>query len=69
MTDPSGESDRRFPWPIFISELIGTAFLVGVGLSIVIFMFGEGTPMAGLIPSEFPSENAWFATFCRADGT
>ena len=54
MTDPSGESqsDRSCPWQVFLSELIGTALLVGIGLSIVIFMFGEGTPMAGLIPSE-----------------
>ena len=35
-----------------MSELIGTALLVLVGLSFVIFMFGKGTPMARLIPSE-----------------
>ena len=48
-------NDQRstpFPWRIFWSELIGTALLVLVGLSLVILMFGSGTPMATLIPSE-----------------
>jgi len=45
-------SDRRIPWSLFVSELIGTALLVLVGLSLVILMFGTGTPMASLIPSE-----------------
>jgi aquaporin Z len=43
---------RHIPWAIFVSELIGTGLLVLVGLSLVIFMFGTGTPMARLIPSE-----------------
>jgi aquaporin Z len=33
------------------AELSGTALLLMVGLSIVIFMFGTGSPMAQLIPS------------------
>lgn len=37
--------------PLFCSELIGTAFLNLVGLSIVIVMFGDGTPLARMIPS------------------
>jgi aquaporin Z len=45
-------NDRRIPWALFVSELIGTALLVLVGLSLVILMFGTGTPMARLIPSE-----------------
>ena len=45
-------NDRHIPWALFVSELIGTALLVLVGLSLVIFMFGTGTPMARLIPSE-----------------
>ena len=50
-------SDGKFeqppiPWALFVSELIGTALLVLVGLSLVILMFGAGTPMARLIPSE-----------------
>lgn len=42
----------QWPWQAFLSELIGTALLVLVGLSLVIFMFGAGTPMARLIPGE-----------------
>ncbi len=34
----------------FVSEFFGTALLLMVGLSIVIFMFGSGSPMADLIP-------------------
>jgi aquaporin Z len=34
----------------FVSEFIGTALLLLAGLSIVIFMFGSGSPMAQLIP-------------------
>ena len=41
-----------FPWREFASELVGTALLVLVGLSLVILMFGTGTPMARLIPDE-----------------
>ena len=39
-------------WRLFLSEWIGTAFLVMVGLSVVIVMFGKGTPMATIIPDE-----------------
>jgi aquaporin Z len=42
----------RFPWRVFYSELAGTALLLLVGLSAVIAMFGTGSPMARLIPSE-----------------
>ena len=49
----SKESNRRpIPWALFLSELIGTALLVLVGLSLVILMFGAGTPLARLVPSE-----------------
>jgi len=43
---------ERFPWRVFFSELIGTALLVLGGLSFVIFMFGSGSPMARILPSE-----------------
>jgi aquaporin Z len=46
------EKKDKFPWSIFFSELIGTALLVLIGLSIVIFMWGNGTPMAGIIPND-----------------
>jgi aquaporin Z len=42
----------RFPWRIFFSELAGTALLVLVGLSLVIVMFGAGSPIAGIVPNE-----------------
>jgi aquaporin Z len=45
-------NSRHIPWALFVSELIATALLVLVGLSLVVFMFGTGTPMARLIPSE-----------------
>ncbi|MHB8458324.1 MAG: aquaporin, partial [Acidimicrobiales bacterium] len=33
------------------SEMIGTALLVGIGLSIVIFDFGRGSPVSAVLPS------------------
>jgi len=39
---------HRFPWRPVLSEFIGTALLVLVGLSVVIAMFGTGNPMARL---------------------
>jgi len=42
----------HFPWRLYGFELIGTALLVLLGLSLVILMFGTGTPMSHLIPSE-----------------
>ncbi len=46
------QKNNQIPWKLFFSELIGTALLVLVGLSLVIFMFGTGSPIAHLIPSE-----------------
>jgi aquaporin Z len=46
------QSFPGIPWRIFVSELIGTALLVLVGLTLVILMFGTGSPMASLIPGE-----------------
>ncbi len=37
---------------LFWSEVIGSALLLLGGLSLVIFMFGTGTPMARILPSE-----------------
>jgi aquaporin Z len=39
-------------WRLFLYELSGTAVLVLVGLSVVIGMFGAGSPMTQLIPNE-----------------
>jgi aquaporin Z len=38
-------------WRLFLAESIGTALLLLGGLSVVIFMFGTGSPMVGLLPS------------------
>ena len=46
------ELNKPKNWRLYCSEMIGTAFLVFVGLSIVTFMFGTGTPMAHVIPNE-----------------
>jgi len=43
----SGEHRRQ----LYLSEAIGTALLVLGGLSVVIFMFGAGSPMERLLPS------------------
>ncbi|MEO6976653.1 MAG: aquaporin [Gallionella sp.] len=43
--------NRSFPWMLYGAELIGTALLVAVGLSIVILAFGQGSPVIQLIPS------------------
>ncbi|HSN16480.1 MAG TPA: aquaporin [Anaeromyxobacteraceae bacterium] len=45
------ETARR-AWPLWLSELIGTALLVAVGCSLVILDFGAGSPVAALVPSE-----------------
>lgn len=43
--------DLRNAGPRFFCELVGTALLVLVGLSLVIVMFGEGSPIAPILPS------------------
>jgi aquaporin Z len=40
------------PWQAYVSEFVGTALLVLVGLTIVILMFGAGSPGARAIPDE-----------------
>ncbi len=46
------KKDWRVRWRLFFSEMIGTGLLVFGGISIVIVMFGSGTPMARLLPNE-----------------
>jgi aquaporin Z len=43
---------QPFPWRLFLSELIGTAILLLVGLSVIILMSGSGTPVRQLIPDQ-----------------
>ena len=51
-----GKSQERqpFPWSLFLSELIGTGLLLLCGLSLVIFMFGTGSPVIRVILNEGP---------------
>lgn len=46
------EERRAFPWPLFCAELIGTGLLLMVGLSLVILMFGAGSPVARVVPGD-----------------
>ena len=53
MPDLGRERDRwRFPWRLFWSELIGTGLLLLCGLSLVIFMFGVGSPIQWVVLNE-----------------
>lgn len=42
--------DRSIPWMLYGAELIGTALLIAVGLSVVILAFGQGSPVLQYIP-------------------
>ena len=48
-------NSRRIPWALFVSELIGTALLVLIGLSLVILMFGTLLQLA-LLKSPEPKQ-------------
>ena len=41
---------EKFSWPIFWYEMLGTGLLLLIGLSLVIVMFGTGSPVVTLIP-------------------
>lgn len=43
---------RKLHWPEYGAELLGTAILVFVGLSAVVFNMGQGLPMEHLIPDQ-----------------
>jgi aquaporin Z len=43
--------DFRKRWRMYLCEIIGTAVLLLIGLSLVIVMFGDGSPLVALIPS------------------
>jgi aquaporin Z len=45
------QNSWEFPWRLFVSELVGTAVLLLGGLSLVIFMFGAGSPIERVVPS------------------
>ena len=48
----SSSRSANIPWLVLRAELVGTAALVLVGLSLVILMFGEGSPIPSVLPSE-----------------
>jgi len=48
---PNVPQQLRTPWELFLSEMIGTGLLLCGGLSLVIFMFGVGSPIAELLPN------------------
>lgn len=49
---PAPPAPRRRPrtWPLFVSELVGTALLVAAGCSLVVLDFGTGSPVAAALP-------------------
>jgi aquaporin Z len=46
------KNHESVPWLLFGAELVGTAMLVAVGLSLVILAFGHGNPVLRYIPSK-----------------
>jgi aquaporin Z len=44
-------NNHSLPWTLFFAELFGTALLIGVGLSVVIMDFGQGSPVVRLLPN------------------
>jgi aquaporin Z len=51
MNDVNNANHLKFRIKFFIAEFAGTALLLLGGLSVIIFMFGSGSPMVNLIPS------------------
>ena len=56
MGDESKEQNEEqpgwsFPWRMFWAEFVGTGLLLMLGLSSIIFMFGEGNPIEAIVPS------------------
>jgi aquaporin Z len=48
----AAQDSRGLPWRPFLSEAVGTALLVLVGLSLVTIMFGTGSPIPPVLPNE-----------------
>jgi aquaporin Z len=51
MNDVNNARYLKYRSKFFMAEFFGTALLLMAGLSVVIFMFGNGSPMAQLIPA------------------
>src|SRR5436189_148953 len=41
---------KQLHWPEYVSELLGIAFLIFVGLSAIIIGFGTNSPLARMLP-------------------
>jgi aquaporin Z len=46
----SAPAKRRFPWQLYLAELVGTALLVAIGLSLVILSSGQRSPIVRILP-------------------
>lgn len=46
----SHKGKSKIPWTLFTAEFLGTALLIGVGVSFVILDFGSGSPVIRFIP-------------------
>jgi aquaporin Z len=51
MEDPLKEVVPPSAWRLFFAEMTGTALLMLLGLSSVILMFGDGSPVEKIVPS------------------
>jgi aquaporin Z len=47
----TSETAGSIPWQLLVAEMVGTAVLLLIGLSLVIVMFGSGSPVVALVPS------------------
>jgi aquaporin Z len=56
MEDVNNARYLKYRTKFFISEFFGTALLLLGGLSLVIFMFGSGSPMEKFIPNVLPRQ-------------
>ena len=52
MSATNGSRPGGLPWRVYLAELVGTAVLLMVGLSFVVLMFGEGSPVVRVLPGE-----------------
>ncbi len=50
ITEQRRVARAKVPWSLYVSEFVGTALLVAVGVSVVILDFGTGSPVARAIP-------------------
>ena len=54
-------------WAEYTTEIVGTAFNIFVGLSAIVFDFGQGLPMERLIPDRSIRWVHYWRLLCFAD--